>query len=244
MRTAADPGGHRGVGAGADGGTHRVRLATSRRAVRRASPPTVVASTDVWGSVAQRRRRRPRQGARRSSPAPSADPHSYRGQPRRMRPPSPTRRWWSTTAAVTTTGSTTCWPATRAVSLGRRVTRCCRLTPASRSRPTSTSSTTWTPPKPVAAKIADKLAQVDPQPRRGLPRRTPQTSTAAPTRSPRPSRPSAASHPGAAVVATEPVAHYLLVAAGLTDKTPEAFASGRRAGHRPRRPPTSRPCST
>ncbi len=32
-------------------------------------------------------------------------------------------------------------------------------------------------------------------------------------------------HPGAAVVATEPVAHYLLVAAGLTDKTPPGFAA-------------------
>jgi zinc/manganese transport system substrate-binding protein len=32
-------------------------------------------------------------------------------------------------------------------------------------------------------------------------------------------------HPGAAVVATEPVAHYLLVAAGLTDKTPAGFSS-------------------
>ena len=31
-------------------------------------------------------------------------------------------------------------------------------------------------------------------------------------------------HPGVAVVATEPVAHYLLVAAGLTDKTPPGFA--------------------
>lgn len=32
-------------------------------------------------------------------------------------------------------------------------------------------------------------------------------------------------HPGASVVATEPVAHYLLVNAGITDKTPEGFAN-------------------
>lgn len=32
-------------------------------------------------------------------------------------------------------------------------------------------------------------------------------------------------HPGAAVVATEPVAHYLLVNAGITDKTPPGFSS-------------------
>jgi zinc/manganese transport system substrate-binding protein len=31
-------------------------------------------------------------------------------------------------------------------------------------------------------------------------------------------------HPGASVVATEPVAHYLLVNAGIADKTPEGFA--------------------
>ena len=35
----------------------------------------------------------------------------------------------------------------------------------------------------------------------------------------------AQTHPGAAVVATEPVAHYLLVNAGITDKTPEGFSS-------------------
>ncbi|MFM9035193.1 MAG: metal ABC transporter solute-binding protein, Zn/Mn family, partial [Mycobacterium sp.] len=35
----------------------------------------------------------------------------------------------------------------------------------------------------------------------------------------------AAEHAGAAVVATEPVAHYLLRAAGLTDKTPAGFTS-------------------
>ena len=32
-------------------------------------------------------------------------------------------------------------------------------------------------------------------------------------------------HPGASVVATEPVAHYLLVNAGIADKTPEGFAN-------------------
>jgi zinc/manganese transport system substrate-binding protein len=32
-------------------------------------------------------------------------------------------------------------------------------------------------------------------------------------------------HPGASVVATEPVAHYLLANAGITDKTPEGFSS-------------------
>ena len=34
-----------------------------------------------------------------------------------------------------------------------------------------------------------------------------------------------AAHPGAAVVATEPVAHYLLVNSGIADKTPEGFSN-------------------
>ena len=40
-------------------------------------------------------------------------------------------------------------------------------------------------------------------------------------------------HPGAAVVATEPVAHYLLAAAGITDRTPESFASAVEEGDDP-----------
>jgi zinc/manganese transport system substrate-binding protein len=32
-------------------------------------------------------------------------------------------------------------------------------------------------------------------------------------------------HPGLAVVATEPAAHYMLIAAGLADKTPPGFSS-------------------
>jgi len=40
-------------------------------------------------------------------------------------------------------------------------------------------------------------------------------------------------HPGAAVVSTEPVAHYLLVNAGITDRTPEGFASAAEQGDDP-----------
>ncbi|MBJ7337601.1 MAG: zinc ABC transporter substrate-binding protein [Mycolicibacterium sp.] len=40
-------------------------------------------------------------------------------------------------------------------------------------------------------------------------------------------------HPGVAVVATEPVAHYLLAAAGITDRTPESFASAIEEGDDP-----------
>lgn len=40
-------------------------------------------------------------------------------------------------------------------------------------------------------------------------------------------------HPGASVVATEPVAHYLLANAGITDRTPPSFASAVEEGDDP-----------
>ncbi len=40
-------------------------------------------------------------------------------------------------------------------------------------------------------------------------------------------------HPGAAVVSTEPVAHYLLSASGVVDRTPHGFAAAAEEGHDP-----------
>lgn len=40
-------------------------------------------------------------------------------------------------------------------------------------------------------------------------------------------------HPGVAVVATEPVAHYLLTEAGIADRTPASFTSAIEEGHDP-----------
>jgi zinc/manganese transport system substrate-binding protein len=42
-----------------------------------------------------------------------------------------------------------------------------------------------------------------------------------------------AGHPGSSVVATEPVAHYLLLNAGITDKTPPGFANAAEEGDDP-----------
>jgi zinc/manganese transport system substrate-binding protein len=42
-----------------------------------------------------------------------------------------------------------------------------------------------------------------------------------------------AAHPGTAILATEPVAHYLVLNAGLTDKTPPGFSSAVEEGHDP-----------
>lgn len=40
-------------------------------------------------------------------------------------------------------------------------------------------------------------------------------------------------HPGSAVVSTEPVAHYLLSASGVIDRTPHGFAAAAEEGHDP-----------
>jgi zinc/manganese transport system substrate-binding protein len=78
--------------------------------------------------------------------------------------------------------------------------------------------------KAVANQIADKLSQADAQNadayKANAEKFAQQVDTIATAE-----RAIGASHPGASVVATEPVAHYLLVNAGITDKTPEGFTS-------------------
>lgn len=78
--------------------------------------------------------------------------------------------------------------------------------------------------KAVAAQIADRLAQTD-----SLQADTYRANAAAFARKADEilalERTIGQQHPGASVVATEPVAHYLLVNSGITDKTPEGFAN-------------------
>jgi zinc/manganese transport system substrate-binding protein len=78
--------------------------------------------------------------------------------------------------------------------------------------------------KAVATKIADRLAEVDTGHadiyRANAAEFATQADEIAASE-----RAIGQAHPGASVVATEPVAHYLLVNAGVTDKTPEGFSS-------------------
>ena len=78
--------------------------------------------------------------------------------------------------------------------------------------------------KAVAAQVADRLAQID-----ASRADTYRANAAAFARNADEvltlERAIGQEHPGAAVVATEPVAHYLLVNAGITDKTPEGFSN-------------------
>ncbi|MDR3664627.1 MAG: zinc ABC transporter substrate-binding protein [Mycobacterium sp.] len=86
--------------------------------------------------------------------------------------------------------------------------------------------------KAVASKIADNLASSDPANadayRANAAEFGKQTDTIAAGE-----RAIGQKHPGAAVVATEPVAHYLLAAAGVTDSTPHGFAAAAEDGHDP-----------
>jgi zinc/manganese transport system substrate-binding protein len=77
--------------------------------------------------------------------------------------------------------------------------------------------------KAVADQIADKLAQADADHaddyKANAAKFADQADTIAAAE-----RAIGAAHPGASVVATEPVAHYLLTNSGIVDKTPEGFA--------------------
>ena len=88
--------------------------------------------------------------------------------------------------------------------------------------------------KAVAAQVADRLAQID-----ASRADTYRANAAAFARNADEvltlERAIGQEHPGAAVAATEPVAHYLLVNAGITDKTPDRDR-GHQATSRRRRP--------
>jgi zinc/manganese transport system substrate-binding protein len=76
--------------------------------------------------------------------------------------------------------------------------------------------------KAVANQIADKLSQSDADHANDYKANASKFADQADTIATA-ERAIGASHPGASVVATEPVAHYLLVNAGIVDKTPEGF---------------------
>lgn len=76
--------------------------------------------------------------------------------------------------------------------------------------------------KAVAARIAERLAEIDPDHADAYRANAAAFGTGA-DEILATERAIGHAHPGASVVATEPVAHYLLANAGVTDKTPEGF---------------------
>jgi zinc/manganese transport system substrate-binding protein len=182
--------------------------------------PTVVAATDVWGSVAK---------AVAGNDVkvtsildnPSADPHSFRASPAQAAEIS------DAALVVYNGGGYDPWvddvlrdhpnvPSVDAYSLLAK--------PAGEPQPANEHVFyDLATAKAVAAAIADQLTKTDPAHAADFRSRAAQFGKEADAvqQSELAIR---AAHPGAAVVTTEPVAHYLLVTAGLTDKTPEAFS--------------------
>ena len=184
--------------------------------------PTVVASTDVWGSVAQSVAGA---DARVSSivTSGSADPHSYEASP------SDAAAIADASIVVYNGGGYDPWvdavldnhrdvPAVNAYSL---------LDAAAIGEPEPANEHVFYDlgtAKAVADDLAAKLAAADPGKADEYRSRAQEFGRRADTiRAAEEALRQA--RPGAAVIATEPAAHYLLKAAGLTDKTPPGFTS-------------------
>ncbi len=182
--------------------------------------PTVVASTDAWGSVAQTIAGDQAKVTSVVSGT-AADPHSYRASP------SDTAEIADASLVVFNGGGYDAWvedilkthpavPSVDAFSM---------LDAAAPGEPKPANEHVFYDlgvAKAVATTIADKLAEVDPAHAADFHSRAAEFNRHADAVE-QTEYAIRSTHPGAAVVATEPVAHYLLVAAGLTDKTPPNF---------------------
>lgn len=194
----------------------------STRDSARGGPPAVVASTDVWGSVAQSVAG---DDARVSSivTSGSADPHSYEASP------SNAAAIADASIVVYNGGGYDPWvdavldnhrdvPAVNAYSL---------LDATAVGEPQPANEHVFYDlgtAKAVANDLATKLATADPgkadryrSRAEEFGRRADEIRAA--------EKALRQARPGAAVIATEPVAHYLLQAVGLVDKTPPGFTS-------------------
>ncbi len=184
--------------------------------------PTVVASTDVWGSVAQSVAGDDA-SVRSIIRSGSADPHSYEASPADAAALS------DASLVVYNGGGYDAWvgsvlenhPGVAAVDAYSL------LDAAAVGEPTPANEHVFYElgtAKAVAANIAERLTALDPG-------KGPQYRSRAEEFGRRADailkteHAIDAAHPGVAVVATEPVAHYLLRAAGLTDKTPAGFTA-------------------
>lgn len=184
--------------------------------------PTVVASTDVWGSVA---RSVAGDDARVRSiiTSGSADPHSFEASPADVATIADASlvvyngggydQW-----VETVLGNNADIPAVDAYSL---------LDAEAIGEPRPANEHVFydlDTAKAVADQIAEKLAAENPQKASEYRSRAEEFARRADTVQ-QDGRSAGTDSSGAAVVATEPVAHYLLRTAGLIDKTPAGFAS-------------------
>jgi zinc/manganese transport system substrate-binding protein len=184
--------------------------------------PTVVASTDVWGSVAQSVAG---DGAEVRSiiTSGSADPHSFEASP------SEAAAIADASVVVYNGGGYDQWVTTvlAGESGVRAVDAYALLDAAAIGEPAPANEHVFyelNTAKAVADQIATELAAADPAKSDDYRSRAAEFGRNADAILAG-ERALGAAHFGVAVVATEPVAHYLLRATGLTDKTPRGFAN-------------------
>ena len=184
--------------------------------------PTVVASTDVWGSVAQAVAGDHVKVTSIINSA-AADPHSYEASP------SDAAAITDASLVVYNGGGYDKWvddvlsthPKVASVDAYSLLNATALGEPQSANEHVFYDLDTA---KAVATKVADRLAEVDPGHAADFHANAADFGRRADVVE-QTERAIRSTHPGAAVVATEPVAHYLLLAAGLTDKTPKGFAN-------------------
>jgi zinc/manganese transport system substrate-binding protein len=194
----------------------------------KSGPPTVVATTDVWGSIASAVAG-DHSTVHSILTSAAADPHSYEATP------SDAAAITDATLVVYNGGHYDQWADDILVAhQGVTTVNAYSLTPAQPDGQPANEHVFYdlATAKAVAAGIADHLATDDPA-NAGAYR---DNATAFGTQADAiaaSEREIGRKHPGAAVVATEPVAHYLLANAGITDRTPESFASAIEEGDDP-----------
>lgn len=183
--------------------------------------PSVVTSTDVWGSVAQAVAGPDAEVT--SIVSGTVDPHSY--QP----PPSVAAAISDADLVVYNGGGYDAW--VTAVLGGRggsgSIDAYSLLDAEAVGEPQPANEHVFyelNTVKAVAGRIADRLAEIDPSHAAGYRSRATEFEQRAQALLDT-QRGMRGGFPDAAVVATEPVAHYLVLAAGLKDKTPVGFTS-------------------
>jgi len=189
--------------------------------------PTVVASTDVWGSVAQSVAADHAKVTSIINGA-SADPHSFEASP------ADAAAIIDASLVVYNGGGYDQWtddilrnhPDVASIDAYSLLQATALGEPAQSSTPRANEHVFYdlATAKAVATDLAGKLAQADP----GQAAEYVSNAEAfgrdvdAVQQIEKSIR---TTHPGLAVVATEPAAHYMLIAAGLADKTPPGFSS-------------------
>lgn len=193
-----------------------------------AGPPTVVASTDVWGSIASAVAGDHAKVHSILTSA-AADPHSYEATP------SDAAAISDATLVVYNGGHYDQWADDVLLAhQGVTTVNAYSLTPQQPGGQPANEHVFYdlATAKAVATSIADHLATDDPANAAAYRENAAAFGTKADAIA-ESEREIGRKHPGVAVVATEPVAHYLLANAGIADRTPESFSSAVEEGDDP-----------